>query len=139
MDRFRGRNAGFVFQKNHLIAALTVGENLAMPFFLNHTRHDEKRIDDVLASLDMADKKHSRISELSQGQAQRVAIARAVINRPSIIFADEPTSALDDTNCNRVITLLMEAAQQNQSTLIIATHDHRLQSSIQKQIILHKA
>jgi putative ABC transport system ATP-binding protein len=67
-----------------------------------------------------------------------VAIARAVINKPAIIFADEPTSALDDHNCERVISLLLNIAQQYQCTLIIATHDQRLKSIISTQVLLNQ-
>jgi putative ABC transport system ATP-binding protein len=65
-----------------------------------------------------------------------VAIARAVINHPSIIFADEPTSALDDSNCEKVIDLLLNVAQAQNTTLIVATHDQRVKDKIKKQIIL---
>src|SRR5690606_15128561 len=87
-------------------------------------------------SLGLAEKRRSRVTELSQGQAQRVAIARAVLNKPAILFADEPTSALDDRNCDRVIHTLMDAAEQNQSTLVVATHDQRLKDKIQNRIVL---
>jgi putative ABC transport system ATP-binding protein len=73
---------------------------------------------------------------LSQGQGQRVAIARAILNNPAVIFADEPTSALDDTNCERVINLLLKVAAENNSTLIVATHDQRLKLKITNQILL---
>jgi putative ABC transport system ATP-binding protein len=88
----------------------------------------------VLAQLDLSDKKHADIRHLSQGQAQRVAIARAVLNKPAVLFADEPTSALDDTNCDRVIRLLLNVSHQNQCTLVIATHDQRLRSIIPNQV-----
>ena len=136
LDNFRGEHAGFIFQKNHLIRALTVKKNLMMAPFLANKKQDDKRADEVLTLLGLINKKNSRIQELSQGQAQRVAIARAVINKPHIIFADEPTSALDDTNCDRVIKLLLEAASQNQSTLLIATHDQRLKSHISMNVQL---
>jgi putative ABC transport system ATP-binding protein len=136
LDNFRGEHAWFIFQKNHLIRALTVKKNLMMAPFLANKKQDDKRADEVLTLLGLIDKKNSRIQELSQGQTQRVAIARAVINKPHIIFADEPTSALDDTNCDRVIKLLLEAASQNQSTLLIATHDQRLKSHISMNVQL---
>ena len=136
MDHFRGKHAGFIFQRNHLISALTVRKNLLMAPFLAGLRQQESRVEEVLKHLGLLEKKNARIQELSQGQAQRVAIARAVLNKPDIIFADEPTSALDDRNCDRVITLLQEAAQENQSTLIIATHDQRLKSRIKQQVNL---
>jgi ABC-type lipoprotein export system ATPase subunit len=85
----------------------------------------------------LEEKGDSKINELSQGQAQRVAIARAVLNKPAVIFADEPTSALDDQSCERVIKLLLNAAQANQATLVVATHDQRLKSIIPNQLVLN--
>jgi ABC-type lipoprotein export system ATPase subunit len=136
LDTFRGQNIGFIFQRNHLISALNVEKNLYMAPYLAGLPVDNDRVNEVLRSLGLSDKKKSRISEISQGQAQRVAIARAVLNKPAILLADEPTSALDDQNCDRVIHLLMEAAEQNQSTLIVATHDQRLKDKIGDKIIL---
>ncbi len=136
LDRFRGKRIGFIFQKNHLISALTVKDNLLMPFFLVGGHQDENRLETVLAQLGLSEKKNSKIHELSQGQAQRVAIARAIINRPAIILADEPTSALDDTNCGRVIELLSKVAVENNAVLLIATHDQRLKSEMTNQIVL---
>lgn len=136
LDKFRGRHYGFIFQRNHLIQALPVEKNLLMAPFLAGLPQDTNRVEEVLTKLDMADKKHAAIRELSLGQAQRVAIARAVLNRPSVILADEPTSALDDRNCERVIDLLLSVARENNSSLIIATHDQRLKSKINTLIHL---
>jgi ABC-type lipoprotein export system ATPase subunit len=137
LDKFRAQHLGFVFQRNHLIHALTVEQNLMMPFYLANSTIRFERIDEVLRTLNIIEKRKSKISELSQGQAQRVAIARAVMNSPSIILADEPTSALDDKNCTNVISLLMEVATTNKSTLIIATHDLRLKEIVKNQISLN--
>lgn len=139
LDSFRGRQIGFIFQRNHLISALTVEKNLALSPYLAGLPVDAARIDQVLASLGLQEKKKSRISELSHGQAQRVAIARAVLNKPSIILADEPTSALDDKNCERVISLLTDVARQNGATLLVATHDQRLKDRISNRIDLTTA
>lgn len=136
LDRIRGRQIGFVFQRNHLISALTVKNNLLMPPFLAGEQQYEDRVDQVLDELGLLNKKNALIFELSQGQAQRVAIARAIINKPSLILADEPTSALDDTNCDQVIDLLNKLAVENNAALIVATHDHRLKSRLKNQIIL---
>ncbi len=137
LDHFRGANMGFVFQKNHLINALTVRKNLLMAPFLAGLKQDEGRVEEVLKKLALEEKGDSRINELSQGQAQRVAIARAVLNKPTVIFADEPTSALDDRSCERVIKLLLNAAQTNHATLVVATHDQRLKSIIPTQLVLN--
>jgi putative ABC transport system ATP-binding protein len=137
LDKFRGKSMGFIFQRNHLITALTVEKNLAMAPYLAGLPVQAQRIEEVLNKLGLQDKRRSNVTQLSQGQAQRVAIARAVLNKPSIIMADEPTSALDDRNCERVIHLLMEVADEHQSTLVVATHDQRLKDKIHKQIRLN--
>lgn len=136
LDRFRGKNIGFVFQRNHLISALSVRKNLLLAPFLAGEKMDPSRVDEVLHQLGLTSHAHASVRQLSQGQAQRVAIARAVINRPAIILADEPTSALDDRNCDRVIELLLETSTAVKATLIVATHDHRLKSKIRNQILL---
>lgn len=136
LDRFRGQHYGFIFQRNHLISALSVERNLLMAPFLAGLKQDNHRVEEVLTHLGIADKKRSRIQDLSLGQSQRVAIARAVLNKPSVILADEPTSALDDKNCDRVSDLLLSVADQNNATLIIATHDQRLKSKVKNLIQL---
>ena len=136
LDKFRGQNIGFVFQRSHLISALTVEQNLMMHSYLAELPVHSGRIEEVLNDLGIADKRKSKVPQLSQGQGQRVGIARAVINKPAIIFADEPTSSLDDKHCNSVISLLTDVANQNNSTLLIATHDQRLKDRIARKIIL---
>lgn len=136
MDRFRAKHFGFVFQKNHLITALSVKDNLSMAPFLAGRKPDKGRIDDLLSRLGLSDKRDARTNELSHGQAQRVAIARAVLNKPSVILADEPTSALDDKNCSEVIGLLQGVAIENHSVLVVATHDLRLKSQIREHLQL---
>jgi ABC-type lipoprotein export system ATPase subunit len=136
LDRFRGKNIGFIFQRNHLIHALNVKQNLLMSPYLSGLKQDEIKVNETLKELGLEHKGSSKITELSQGQAQRVAIGRAVLNNPSLILADEPTSALDDRNCERVIELLLQIAKVHGSTLLIATHDQRLKSKISQQIIL---
>ncbi|MEI9920600.1 MAG: ATP-binding cassette domain-containing protein [Bacteroidota bacterium] len=128
LDDFRKKHLGFVFQKNHLITALNVQQNLLL------TTNDSSRADELLSSLDLAQLKSKRVTTLSHGQAQRVAIARALMNKPKVILADEPTSALDDKNCNAVVDLLLNVAKDNQCTLVIATHDSRLKSKFHRQI-----
>lgn len=136
LDKFRGQHLGFIFQKNHLITALTVNQNLLMAPYLSGTQSTADRSKEILGMLNISDLKDARVTTLSQGQAQRVAIARALMNKPEVILADEPTSALDDKNCEAVIELLLQIAKANDTTLIIATHDSRLKSKFEKQIRL---
>lgn len=136
LDKFRGKNLGFVFQRNHLVSALSVEKNLLLAPYLSGIAMEEARITQVLQQLGIADKRTSSVTKISQGQAQRVAIARAVLNKPAVILADEPTSALDDKSCDQVINLLLDVATENNATLIIATHDQRLKDKIKKQVHL---
>ncbi|MCK6618786.1 MAG: ATP-binding cassette domain-containing protein [Cyclobacteriaceae bacterium] len=137
LDHLRGRKIGFVFQRNHLISVLTVKQNLLLAPYLAEVPPAGDRVEEVLNHLSLSHYKNQSVLKISQGQAQRVAIARAVLNKPSVILADEPTSALDDKNCERVINLLLQAACENNTTLLVATHDQRLKSVISKHIILH--
>lgn len=129
LDQFRGRNIGIIFQRPHLIKSLTIEENLKLAQSLASLPTDNYRIDEVLSSLAIADKKKAYPSELSQGQLQRVSIARAVINKPALLIADEPTSSLDDKNAEAVLQLLMEQSGLNQATLVVATHDKRVKDA----------
>ena len=129
LDQFRGRNIGIIFQKPHLIKSLTISENLALAQNFAKLPQSQERINEVLESLAIADKKKAYPNELSQGQLQRVSIARAVINKPALLIADEPTSSLDDKNATAVLNLLMQQSGLNQATLIVATHDKRVKDA----------
>ncbi|MDT4838435.1 ABC transporter ATP-binding protein YtrE [compost metagenome] len=129
LDQFRGRHIGIVFQKPHLIKSLTVNENLLLAQNFAHLPENQERINEVLESLAIADKKKAFPNELSQGQLQRVSIARAVINKPELLIADEPTSSLDDRNAHAVLELLLQQSALNQATLVVATHDKRVKDA----------
>jgi putative ABC transport system ATP-binding protein len=135
-DRFRARDVGIVLQRLHLIGVIGVRDNLRAARRLAGHDRDDARIDEVLASLGIADLAPRRAATLSVGEAQRVAIARAVVNRPKLILADEPTAALDDANCDRAIALLMEQAAECGATLVVATHDRRIAGRFARRLDL---
>ena len=128
LDKFRGENIGVVFQTSHFVKSLDVMDNLILPQFLSGKKTDKKRGTELLKSLNIGSKAHSRPQDLSIGEQQRLAIARAVINQPKLILADEPTSALDDENAEQVIQLLEGAAEKTGAALIVVTHDSRLKN-----------
>jgi putative ABC transport system ATP-binding protein len=138
-DRFRGRNIGVVLQNLHLIAAISVRDNLRLARSLAGLPEDPERLARLLDELDLAGLAGRRPPQLSQGEAQRVAIARAVINRPVLVLADEPTSALDDANCAAVVRLLLQQTDSSGATLVIATHDHRLRPHFAERLRLAPA
>ena len=130
LDHFRGRHIGIVLQRLHLIPSLSVMENLLLAQYLSGMPQDRRRAEEVLASLDLAEKVNAKPHQLSFGQAQRVAVARAVVNRPRLLLADEPTSNLDDARCLQVLELLQTQARACNATLVIATHDQRIKARV---------
>ena len=136
LDRFRGRHIGIVLQRLHLMASLTVLDNLLLAQYLAGLPQDRARAREVLAGLDLAEKGGARPHELSFGQAQRVAVARAVVNRPGLLLADEPTSNLDDERCAQAYGLLESQARACGATLVIATHDQRIRARMTNQFQL---
>jgi putative ABC transport system ATP-binding protein len=125
LDRWRGRTVGIVPQKLHLVASLTVAQNLALAQYLGGVPQDSARVAEVLAGVGLAGRGGERPARLSHGEAQRAAVARSVVNRPKLLVADEPTSNLDDANCAAALDLLESQAQSCGATLVVATHDRR--------------
>lgn len=130
MDRFRGRHIGLVFQRFHLLPALTVRENVLLAQRLARTGVDEARAEALFARLQLAGLEDHRPSMLSHGQAQRVAIARALVHGPQLVMADEPTSALDDEHAVGALELLREAARAAGAALLVVTHDQRVRGRL---------
>ena len=120
-DKFRIEKIGYIFQDFKLINDMTVADNIGI---LRLEGVDISGMDDMLRSLDIAEKKNSKIKHLSGGQKQRVAIARALVKKPSIILADEPTGNLNFAIGEQVIKELIEVSKGK--TLIAVTHDDRL-------------
>jgi putative ABC transport system ATP-binding protein len=134
LDKFRGKNIGIIFQKPHILAPLTVEENLQLANFF--VRENTQMIEPLLKELGIFDKRKARINTLSEGEAQRVSIARALVNKPKLILADEPTASLDDENAAAVVRLLQTQAKKYNAALIIVTHDQRVKDHIPNQIII---
>lgn len=124
-DTWRARHIGFLPQRLHLSAALTVAGNLAMPFFASGLPRDDAAIAQALHRLDVKDLADRRPHQLSGGQAQRVALARAVLLSPPVLLADEPTASLDDEAALAALGLLHDCAAGCGATLVVATHDGR--------------
>jgi len=131
-DRFRGEHIGIVFQQSYFIKSLSVLDNLLLSPYAGSS---SKAIQ-IAKRLNIQEFLSQKPNQLSLGQQQRVSIARAVMNTPQLILAYEPTSALDDKNCKDVLNLLKQEAQVNEATLVIVTHDQRLDDSVNQSIEL---
>ncbi|MBK6594828.1 MAG: ATP-binding cassette domain-containing protein [Burkholderiales bacterium] len=125
-DGWRARAIGFLPQKLHLSAALSVYQNLAMAQWAAGQPEDAPRIHAALQALGVDDLAQRKPGQISGGQAQRVALARAVLLQPRVILADEPTASLDDEAAAQAVGLLLATARQQNATLVIATHDARV-------------
>jgi len=125
-DAWRARTLGFLPQKLHLSAALTVAQNLELVLWAAGLAQDRGRIDAALSALGVAALAARLPAQLSGGQAQRVALARAVLLQPKVILADEPTASLDDDAAHEALQLLHGTAQRCGATLVVATHDARV-------------
>ncbi len=123
---FRRRNIGFIFQAFNLIPELTVEQNIIFPVLLDYQKPDRKYLEELLAVLNLKERRGHLPNQLSGGQQQRVAIGRALLTRPSLILADEPTGNLDTQNSSEVIALLKEASKKYEQTIIMITHNRSI-------------
>jgi putative ABC transport system ATP-binding protein len=118
------RRVGFVFQRFHLLPALTAADNVAAPLLPYQAgKALQRRAQELLEQVGLGDRGNSLPSELSGGEQQRVAIARALIVDPPLLLADEPTGNLDSATGATIFDLLIELHERTGATLLVATHD----------------
>lgn len=132
-DRF-----GFVFQFGQLVPELTAVENVALPLLLGGARRAAALTNAraLLERLGLDGLDERRSGELSGGQAQRVALARALVAGPHILFADEPTGSLDSLTGEHVMNLLVAAAREEGTTVILITHEPRVAAYADREVIV---
>lgn len=125
----RADSIGFVFQGFNLMSALTAWENVALTadFLSLRPRDIRMRSMEMLKGIGLGNRLYHLPANLSAGEKQRVAFARALIGTPRIILADEPTANLDAENRDMVMALLKTAVENHGVSVIIATHDERIQ------------
>lgn len=135
---FRQKFTGFVFQSYNLIPSLTALENVAMPLMFKGIGKQEReaRALEMLRLVGLENRKNHRPSEMSGGQQQRAGIARAFVSNPRVIFADEPTGNLDSETTKNVMELVCGLVHENNSTMILVTHDTNVASYADKIITI---
>ena len=128
LSAFRNRHIGFVFQFHQLLPEFTALENVMIPALIAGTSPKEanRRAQEMLDLLGLADRAGHKPNELSGGEKQRVAVARALINRPSVVFADEPSGSLDTKNKEELHRIFFDLRDKLQQTFVIVTHDEGL-------------
>lgn len=123
---FRRRQIGLIYQFYNLIPVLNVEENIVLPHLLDGRKLDWERLDQVVKSMGLEDRKYHLPKQLSGGQQQRVSIGRALYNHPAILLADEPTGNLDRRTGEEIIAIMKRANREMRQTQILITHDERI-------------
>lgn len=133
---FRNRTIGYVFQSFHLVPSLTALENVMFPAELNRDPAAPAKAAELLARVELLDRKNNFPHQLSGGEKQRIAICRALVNSPQIVFADEPTGNLDSVNGDIILQLLLELRKERSTTLLLATHSWEVGSMADRVVRL---
>ena len=136
----RRDHLGFVYQFHHLLADFNALENVVLPQLVAGTERSraDARATELLNALGLAKRLDHRPSQLSGGEQQRVAVARALANRPELVLADEPTGNLDEATADRVLEEFLKLVRGEGSSALIATHNERLASRMDRVVRLHE-
>jgi len=135
---YRLRNIGFVFQSYNLIPVLTAIENVEFIMQLQGVSKAvrRKRAEELLASVGLGDRLHSRPAQLSGGQQQRVAVARALASKPRFILADEPTANLDSKSAQTLLEIMERLNREENITFLFSTHDSRVMNMARRIVTM---
>jgi putative ABC transport system ATP-binding protein len=131
------RTVGFVFQRYHLLPALTATDNVLAPVLPYKVDYDKAaRARELLVAVGLEDRVDALPARLSGGEQQRVAIARALMGRPTLLLADEPTGNLDPTTSAEILDLLLGLRDEHGMTIIVATHERQVAARCDRMIRL---
>ncbi|MDO6514891.1 MULTISPECIES: ABC transporter ATP-binding protein [unclassified Neptuniibacter] len=134
---FRNQHISFVFQAFHLLPDLTALQNVMLPLQIRNSRNAEQEATRWLEKVELGARLHHKPAELSGGEQQRVAIARSFATQPTLLFADEPTGNLDEQTGEQIIQQLFSLNTEQNTTLILITHDPSLAKRCQRALRLH--
>lgn len=131
------RKIGVVFQDYQLISDKTIEENIALILdIVNYPKEKiQSRIDKVIKEVNLGTRRFLFPSQLAGGELQRASLARALAIEPEVILADEPTGNLDPENSWNLVKLLKDINKENNTTIIMTTHNNEIVESMGKRVI----
>ncbi|CAM4413426.1 ABC transporter ATP-binding protein [Paenibacillus alkaliterrae] len=134
----RSREVGMVFQSYALFPNLTVRENMEYGLKMRRASKDvmRRRSEELLALVDLEDKRDAYPQQLSGGQQQRVALARSLAVQPKLLLLDEPLSALDAKIRKNLRTEIREIQKRFKMTTIFVTHDQEEALTVSDRICI---
>jgi putative ABC transport system ATP-binding protein len=137
-SRLRRTEIGVLLQHGQLVPELSAAENVAFPLLLNGSRgtKSKKSAMEWLERFGVAAEAGKRPGELSGGQQQRVALARAMVTHPRLLFADEPTGSLDSVAGEAVLGVMMAAARDHSTAVLLITHDATVAAYADREVHL---
>jgi len=125
-EELRRRELGFVFQSVSLIPSLNAFQNVEFSMRMagiKPSKERDKRVEDCLRMVGLANRMNHMPAEMSGGEQQRVAIARSIAHAPKLILADEPTAELDSQMAAKVTEIFKEMTRKEGITILMTTHD----------------
>jgi putative ABC transport system ATP-binding protein len=137
--RFRRRTCGFIVQGLALLPQATAAENVEVPLLLDGIEPTarDRRVADALERVGLAQHSMKLTDQLSGGQQQRVAIARALVSEPAVVLADEPTGSLDSVTAQDIVRLLVAAARERDTAVVMVTHDPTVAAHADRVVAMH--
>jgi lipoprotein-releasing system ATP-binding protein len=138
--RLRRDLLGFVYQFHHLLPEFNAVENVVLPQLVHGAdpKAAHERARQLLGALGLSERLDHRPSKLSGGEQQRVAVARALANKPPLVLADEPTGNLDEHTADAVLGEFLGLVRGEGSAALVATHNERLASKMDRVVRLHE-
>lgn len=140
LTRYRRQKVGFVWQQpsRNLIPYLSVEENVELPMIVAGMPYNERKAwtKELLEAVNLWDRRHHSLAQLSGGEQQRTAIGVSLANKPVLLLADEPTGEVDTSTAQVIMDTLRLLNEQYGLTILLVTHDIRVSDQVDRVVTI---